>query len=175
MLKSFLYVLLLISLGGVRVHAQSEAEEYYLKAAFVFNFTRYIDWMPSTMGNDFVIGVIGSSPIVEPLNATAKTNMMNGKHIIIRQINSPGEIGFCHVLFISKNYSNSISIILSNTMKGTLTISETDGAATDGVAMNFILVNNKLKFEANLKAISLAGLKASSELLKLAVIVNDKN
>jgi hypothetical protein len=53
-----------------------------------------------------------------------------------------------------------------------LTISEETGFARMGTAFNFVVLNNKLKFEANLNAIYLAGLRASSQLLKLAIIVN---
>ncbi len=168
-----LSLFLLIFVSGYRhIHAQSEAAEYNLKAAFVYNFTRYIEWQPSTMDNNFTIAILGPSPIMGPLNEIARTQTMNGKKIVVRQITNPEEIGFCHVLFIPRSHSSSLGIILSHIPPGILTVSEIDGAAREGVTMNFVIVNNKLKFEANLQSLSDAGLKASSELLKLALIVS---
>jgi hypothetical protein len=66
----------------------------------------------------------------------------------------------------------SLNYILSKTRPGVLTVSEQPGFAEAGTALNFVVVNNRLKFEANLKAISAAGLKAGSQLLKLAIIVD---
>src|SRR2546423_14160613 len=66
--------------------APTEAEEYALKAAFLYNFTKYIEW-PSAEANEkeFIIGVVGSSPIVNPLIEIAKNKTVKGKKIIIHQ------------------------------------------------------------------------------------------
>jgi hypothetical protein len=61
---------------------------------------------------------------------------------------------------------------LEKTNKGTLTVSDEPGLAKQGTAFNFVLVHDKLKFEANLKALYLSGLKVSSQLLKLAIIID---
>jgi hypothetical protein len=75
-------------------------------------------------------------------------------------------------LFISQNSSIPLDDILAKTTgKGILIISEQDGYAELGTAINFVIVNRKLKFEANVKAINAAGLTASSQLLKLAIII----
>jgi hypothetical protein len=118
-----------------------------------------------------VIGVVGTSPIDEPLAQIARSKSWNGKKIVIHHFNSASEISSCHILFIPKNTSEPLDIILSKVPKGTLTVSEKSGYAEHGTAINFIIVDNKVKFESNLKAINSAGLKASSQLLKLAKIV----
>jgi hypothetical protein len=175
MIKKSFYILLLLILGFTKVPGQqdvpSEAEEYALKAVFLYNFSRYVEWIPSTMDEEFIIGVVGSSPVTEPLREIAATKTMKGKKIIVRQFNRPEDIRFAHILFISKQAFYPLDVLLSKTSKGTLTVSERNGAAQEGVAFNFILIEHKLKFEANTKAINTAGLKASSELLKLAVIM----
>jgi hypothetical protein len=166
--------LLLAAFSVLHCAAQqkSQAEEYALKAAFVYNFTRFIEWTPSNDADEFVIGVLGYSPIIKHLQEISQTKSVNGKKIVIKQFYTPDEMKFCHVLFIPRQTNYSLHSILDNVSKGTLTISEEDGYASLGTALNFVVVNNKLKFESNVKAIDAAGLKASSELLRLAIIVN---
>jgi hypothetical protein len=175
MIKRLLFLFILLTGGSLHYsHAQakSEAEEYALKSAFVYNFTRYIEWTPSNDGDEFVIGVIGYSPIIRHLQAIAVSKSVNGKKIVVKQFYTPEEIKFCHILFIPKEVNYSVHSILKNVSKGTLTISEEEGYASQGTALNFVVVNNKLKFESNVKAIDAAGLKASSELLRLAIVVD---
>src|SRR6185436_1334057 len=99
-------------------------------------------------------------------------NTVKGKRIVIRHFNKPDEIANCQILFIPKNSPFQLQAILEKIGKGVLTISEEPGFARQGTAFNFILNNDKVKFEANLKAIYTAGLKAGAQLLKLATIVD---
>jgi len=171
--SSYFFLLLIITGFSNRRQIQWEAEEYDLKAAFMYNFTRYIEWDASVTDKEFIIGVIGSSPINERLEEIARTKNVNNKKIIIRKFSTPDEISFCHILFISRDASFPLDEILAKeAIKGTLIVSEKSGFAAQGTAINFIRVNNKLKFEANMKVINSAGLKVSSQLLKLAIIVD---
>lgn len=171
MLKRFLLFIVLCPFIGNAV-AQTEKQEANLKAVFIYNFTRYIEWEAHNDENNFVIGVIGQSPITGPLMEIAKTNTINNKKIIIRSFSKPEEIGECQILFIPRRTPFVLSSILDKCGKGVLTVSEEEGFSKKGVAFNFVVINDKLKFEANLKALYLAGLKASSQLLKLAIITD---
>jgi hypothetical protein len=156
-----------------RIPAQEESEEYDIKAAFIYQFTNYIDWDSLIPGNEFVIGIIGNSPVSGQLAEIAKTKTVRGKKIVLRQFGKPDEIVPCHILFISRKTSFTLGDILAKIgSKGTLTVSEKVGYAQKGADINFIEVDEKLKFEANPKGINAAGLKASSQLLKLAIIVD---
>jgi hypothetical protein len=150
---------------------KEKAEEYNLKAAFIYNFTKYVEWSAASTSNEFVIGIIGSSLINDPLVEIVKTETVNDKKIIIRQFSKPEDISFCHILFIPQKTTFPLDEILAKTSKGTLVVSEKNGYASQGTALNFVIVGNKLKFEANVKAINAAGLTASSQLLKLAIII----
>ncbi len=159
------------SLPALTLRAQ--ADEYNLKAAFIYNFTQYVDWEPGMVETEFVIGILGPSRVETPLNEIAKTNLVKNKKIAIRFFARPEEITPCNILFISQNAQFPLQEVLLYVSRGTLTISEQPGFAKDGTAFNFVIDdNNKLRFEANLKAINEAGLKAGSQLLKLAKIVN---
>lgn len=174
MLKSLLILISITLCGGVAALAQNKAEESSLKAAFVYNFTKYIDWGIDDP-EEFSIGIIGSSPVYKSLQEIAETKTVNNKKIVIRRFNSPAEITFCNILFIAANCDYSLSSVLNKVGRGTLTISERPGYAERGTAFNFVVVHDKLKFEANVKSIFAAGLKASSQLLKLAKIVDYKS
>jgi hypothetical protein len=151
---------------------KDKASEYNLKAAFIYNFTKYVDWKSGSNDNEFIIGIIGTSPIIDPLTEIVKTETVDNKRISLKQFAKPGDISFCHILFISQNAATSLDAILAKVAnKGTLIVSEQDGYAEQGTAFNFVILNNKLKFEANLKALNTAGLTASSQLLKLAIII----
>lgn len=151
---------------------QSDNKEYNLKAAFIYNFTRFIEWDTLNNRKEFIIGVVNSSPITESFEEIARTKTVKNKKIIIQHFYSADEISECDILFISGNSKISLKEILDKIKsKNTLTISEQEGYAKQGTAINFIVINAKLKFEANTKALKSAGLTASSQLLKLAVIV----
>ena len=170
MIKRFLYLLIICS-AAISAGAQVIDEESKLKAAFVYNFTKYIDWDVPNM-DEFTIGVLGSSSIYNSLIEIARTKTVNDKRIVIRHFNKPEEIINCNILFISANTTHTPEPVLSKVGKGTLTVSEESGFAEQGTAFNFFVKNDKLKFEANVKSINAAGLKASSQLLKLAIIVD---
>ncbi len=169
MFKRFLFLILLYFIPGL--HAIAQNEEANLKAAFIYNFTKYIDWDLANQ-DEFIIGVIGSHPIIESLKEIAASKTVNDKKIVILYFSKPNDITFCNILFISSATPYSLASILSKTDKRTITVSEENGFAEQGTAFNFKIENDKLKFEANVKSIIATGLKASSQLLKLAEIVD---
>lgn len=171
-MKRIVYIIIL-SLTGFSFGFETEAEEYKLKAAFIYNFTMYVEWNPPVSENEFIIGVIDSSPINKHLEDIANTEKVNGKKIIIRKYNKLEDIGFCHILFIPQNCGLLLDdIVVDPDLKRTLTISETEEYAKKGTAINFVEVDSKLKFEVNMNTLHSAGIKASSQLLKLAIIIN---
>jgi hypothetical protein len=170
MLKRITFLLLiLISAGKGIAQGTKEAD---LKAVFIYNFIRYIEWDSSSLKNDFVIGVIGNSRVTKSLSEIARTKTAKNKKIIVRVYEKPEHIEACHILFISRWIPYSLSSVLDQAGKGTLTIGEQPGYAKMGTAFNFVVDRDKLRFEVNLRALYLAGLKAGSQLLKLATIVD---
>jgi len=152
--------------------AQTQEKEANLKAVFIYNFISYVDWGDNDNEDEFVIGILGSSEIDNPIAEIARTNLAKNKTIVIRHFNKVEDISYCKILFIPKNASYNLKPVLEKIDKGVLTITDEPGLAKQGAAFNFVLVNDKLKFEVNLKAVYLAGLKVSSQLLKLATIVD---
>jgi hypothetical protein len=156
---------------------QSEVEEYAAKAAFIYNFTKFVEWQDNSLNtaSTFNIGVLGDSPITGPLNDLASSKKINNKRINIIRYNSASEINNCHILFIPENASSELvrTSVQSPSVKNTLIISERKGLLESGSAINFLIVNNKIRFEVNLSSLNRSNIKASSQLLKLAL--NIKN
>ena len=169
-LKRFILLLFTGFVYGT-VMAQVSEQEANLKAAFIYNFTKYIDWGNYNDRNEFVIDILGDAAIANSLQQIAKEKTINNKPIVVHVLDNPSQATDCDILFISGNCRFTLDKILPMIGKGVLTISEQPGYAEQGTAFNFIIVNNKLKFEANLKAIASAGLKSGSQLLKMAKIV----
>lgn len=167
-------VLLAIQLlGSFTMLKKQTSGEYNVKAAFIYKFTNYVEWDAGIKGDEFVICVLGSSPISEALMPIARANSVKGKRVVIRQCQTADEIGNCHILFISNRSAQPLAEVLGKIPKeGVLTISEKEGFAAAGTSINFIVVDNRLRFEANPKVIYSSGLTVSSQLLKLAVLVN---
>ncbi|HEY4616840.1 MAG TPA: YfiR family protein [Flavobacterium sp.] len=164
------YLIMLIALiGGVKLSAQEEAagKDYALKADFLYRFVDYVYWKNYSKDQTFKIAILERSPITASLLKTTKN-----KKIEIKEYKSLKEIGSCHILFIPYNCTVPIEKILSHfSGKPVLIVTEQNGFGKKGAHMNFVMIENKLKFEVNLKAINKAGIGISSFLLQHAIII----
>ena len=169
MKRSFLTTCLLLLAFTFDVDAQIEK----LQAFFIYNFTKYIEWPPDYQAGNFDILVLGNSAIDTHLKDIASSKKVGNQTIIIKRISSVNEISKCHIVFISKEKSdelpNVISRIGSNSI---LIITEKNGLASMGSAINFVIVNDKQKFELNKRNVTKYGLKISNQIDALAIIVN---
>ncbi len=146
--------------------------EYEVKAAFIYNFLKFIEW-PESAPSDSTINlcIIGDDPFgtaINPVEGDSKSN----KKILIKRYNKPTGLEGCKILFICRSEKRQLSDIL-NAIKNmnVLTISDTEGFAEQGVIINFYIQDNKIRFEINKNAADRAGLKISSRLLSLAKII----
>jgi len=113
-------------------------------------------------------------PFGGALDKIASTKTVGNKKIAVRRFESPGDCAPCHVLFVSSSEAERLDGVIAKT-KGahTLVVGDTEGFARRGVAINFFIERNKVRFEINPAAARRAGLKISSKLLRLARIVTD--
>lgn len=146
------------------------------KAAFLYHFTRYIKWPEIDSSEIFNIGVLGDRKIIGPLEEISRLKNVGGRKIIVSQLDSVEQCAPCHLLFISQSEKKVLTEIISH-LKGshTLTVSDIRNSAEKGVCINFVTVGGKLRFAINRQALENMHLTASSQLLKLATIVNKEN
>ncbi len=158
---------------ALALRAQETApSEYQLKAAFLYNFAKFIEWPPEAFPEDtspFAIGIIGQNPFGIDLERTVKSKLVNGHPFAVIQVRTLAELKHCHILFISPSERKRLPEIL-NSVRNTnvLTVSEVDHFLESGGMINFTMEGNKVRFQIHDEAAKLAGLKISSKLLNLA-------
>lgn len=141
--------------------------EYQIKAAFLYNFASFTEW-PAGLGNTLNLCVYGTDPFGENLDKLQGKNVA-GRSLAVRRTASVEGLGNCQIVFISQPAIGNLPRVLDSLRgKPVLTVADTPGAAREGVAINMILEQNKVAFEANLGAARGQGLDLSSKLLRLA-------
>ncbi len=147
--------------------------EYEVKAVFLYNFTRYLQWPEEPEGEAFAIAVLGESGIVEPLRAIAGQKTVGSLPIVVRQCAAVEEIGRPRILFVARSAVLQLPRVLEKT-RGTsiLIVGEAEGLGSRGVAVNFVLRDGAVKFEMNERALDDARIQVGSQLLKLAILVD---
>lgn len=144
-----------------------------LKAVFLYNFTKYIEWPEAYREGNFVITVYGSSStlLAELRNITA-TKMLGQQKFEIKSTTSLDGIGKSHILFIPQETAFTMNEIAAKLKgKSTLIVTEKSGMAKQGSAINFVVIENKQKFELNKSNAEKYNLKVSSNLSSLAIPV----
>lgn len=155
-------------------HLQETADEYTLKAVYIYTFSQYLTWPQDTPSDNFIIAVIGQSEIFIHLNKIAQKEKVNNRDIIIKQFQSIKDIEFSHILFIPKTTKDLLPQILEKVENlNILLVSEIEGFAQKGAAINFVLAENGVKFEINQEVLKQVRINASSQLLRLAILVKN--
>lgn len=150
--------------------------EYLIKAAYLYQFGRYVQWPAHAFASDgspLVIGVLGADPFSGVLEKIARTKRIEGRPIAIRRFASMAEYSPCHILFISSSLSpeHKAAAIQKSRQSALLLVGEEPGFTEQGGTVNFFLDENKIRFEINLEIAKQDQLKISSKLLSLAKIV----
>lgn len=164
----------LIFAFGFRGFTQgSPPSEYQIKAAFLYNFAKFVEWPPQAFagpGSPMVIGVLGKNVFGGDLERTIRNKTVNNHPFQFKEFHSVPEATNCQILFISASEKDRLPKILDG-LRGAsvLTVSETDQFIGDGGMINFVIEDNKIHFQINDDAAKKAGLKISSKLLNLAM------
>ncbi len=156
--------------------AWASSVEYRIKTAFLYNFTKFIEWPThgGKNGQSFTIGILGEDPFGSEMEALAG-KAVGGESLKIQRYPSWNDQAVkCDILFISGSEEKNLPEILRH-LDGlpVLTVGDTAVYAKRGVMINFFMEDNKVRFRINLKQAQRAGFKISSRLLKLAVILED--
>ena len=170
---TILATLFLISADYVRMPVLQDpnSSNAKIKATFIYNFTKYIDWPTKYKEGNFVIGVLGTTSFYNDLTSLLSTKTVGAQKFEIKSYTNVESLtGVCHILFIPAENSAWLPDVLKK-MKGksTLIITEKAGLAKQGSAINFIVENNKQRFELNKINIEKYSLKVSSSLMALAI------
>ena len=193
-IKVYILVVLALALFVMPIAAQArehtaQSREYQIKAAFLYNFIKFVDWPKEKIGDSdepIIIGLIGEDPfgdVFEPI----KDKKVKGRGIVIKRFKSWEELKKssgedkaelarkiealtkCHLLFICSSEKKNLKEIINSVKDhSVLTVGEMEGFLESGGIINFLMEEKKVRFEVNLVAARQAGLEIRSKLLRLA-------
>jgi hypothetical protein len=153
----------------------NQATEYKVKAAFLYNFSRFVTWPENTPRENgkFNLCILGSDPFRELLNPLSGKSIQNSS-LNIKRLATLDQQHTCQIIFISQTGSRNLKHIMSALKKQpVLTVSDIKDFTAYGGIIQFKLVDNKVRFNINIDNASRAGLTISSKLLSLATIVSN--
>lgn len=137
---------------------------------FIYNFSRLIEWPANYRSGPFVIGVLGAVEITTELELYTKGKKVGTQDINIIRYKTAKDITTCHILFVPFEKTKQMPEILGTLNgKSTLIITEKNGALEDGSAINFIIIEDKLKFEIKPENATKLGIKFSSKLQEMSM------
>jgi hypothetical protein len=149
--------------------------EYEVKAAFLFNFVKFVEWPAGAAGTDpesLRVCVIGEDPFGDALPGVMKGKSFQGRAFEVHHVSRGQKVRSCQVLFISSSEQRNVrSLLRSLQGASVLTVGDSAGDAKQGCVIGFRLEDNRVRFEINMKAAKLANLKISAKLLSLAKVV----
>ncbi|RPJ48001.1 MAG: YfiR family protein [Candidatus Latescibacterota bacterium] len=179
-MKKRLTILLLLPILGTTLpwtpfaHA-GQPSEYEIKAAFLYNFAKFVTWPEWKFdGKDapIVIAVLGGDPFGEVLDQTVKDKTIAGRPLHVRRIQSVRESKGVHLLFFGRMAAADLERAVHGLDKeGLLAVGDSDGFALRHGTIGFFMEENRVRFEVNVAAAEAAGLKISSKLLQLARVI----
>ena len=167
-------LVLILSLSPVAMALQPAPQplrQYRIKAAFLYNFAKFVEWPPEAFDDEdstLVLGVLGDDPFGAALQSLAGKTV-RGRRLTIKRFDSLLDLSHCHILFITSSVQEQQQKALQS-LEGSnvLTVGEMQRFVQMGGIINFVIRKNKLRFEINLDAGKRAGLVISSQLLRLA-------
>lgn len=159
---------------GLPARAQDTGPtEYQLKAAFLYNFVKFVKWptqVYASATSPTIFGVLGKNVFGDDLKKAIHGKVLNHHPLQFKAFDAVEQATNCQVLFISPSERSRFPQILATLRdKGILTVSESGRFIPDGGMINFIIVKRKIRFQINNQAARQAGLIISSDLLNLAV------
>jgi hypothetical protein len=154
---------------------QPRPNEYQVKAAYLYNFAKFVKWPVATApdkNGSFSICVLGPDPFGGTLDSTLAGESLDNKPVVVKRISKPQGTADCRILFINSAEQGHLKEILAALdQESILTVSDMPDFSERGGMIQFVLEGGKVRFEVNLSSAEKARLTLSSELLKVATTV----
>lgn len=152
----------------------SKSGEYTLKAAFLYNFAKFVEWPTETLERteSFKVGLLGKDPFGKELDELMRGKTVHNKPLVVQRLESLEAAADCQMIFISASEADRLEEILK-TLAGrpVLVVGDMPRFIHRGGMVGLSVENQKVRFSINEKPADAAGLKISSQLLKLAKMV----
>ena len=150
----------------------SQDVDYKAYTLFLYNFMKYIEW-PAEASGDFVIGVVGDSPIKKELLVLSENKKVKGRKIVMQIINSPEDALLCTMIYIPSSKSAMLKPITEKIRgKAVLIVAQREGLAKKGAGISFMIDDDDvLKFDINKSVLNRQNLKVANILVQLGILV----
>lgn len=169
-----LLLILLVSVSGARAQANPPSE-YQVKAAFLFNFAKFIDWPSNAFAgpqSPFAICILGADPFGKTIDDAMERKMIGDHPVVVQRAKDAADARRCQMVFVSASEKQRTAEIIGRLQGASvLIVGETERFADSGGTIELMLEQNHVRFAINTDAAETAGLKISSKLLALAKIV----
>lgn len=150
-------------------------DEYRVKAVFLYNFAKFVDWPPQAFKSPtdpIVICVLGTNPFGDALAETAAGKAIGGRRFQVREVADAQQAAGCQILFITASERKRAAWLINQIGNaGILIVGETDGFTADGGVINFKIESGSVRLQINVEAARRQQLHISAKLLSLAEIV----
>lgn len=164
-------MIVLCLVSAVCAQSQARPSEYQVKAAYLYNFGKFVNW-PDSGQTEFHLCVLGDDPFGDNLDSTITNATINGKKVAARRLSSVQDAEGCEIAFIAASESARLERDLAALKKlHVLTVSDMPDFLRRGGIIQFVEEDRKVRFQVNLKAAQESGFTLSSELLKVAAKV----
>jgi hypothetical protein len=153
------------------------APEYLLKAVFLLNFARFVEWPRAAFdapGEPIVIGILGNDPFGAGLDELVAAETIGGRPLVVRRYGLDDDTSACHILFVGGLPSDEVGRAMARLSgRHVLTVGEGDDFARASGMIQFVTIGSKLRLRINARAARAAGLEISSKLLRQGDVVGE--
>lgn len=171
MIAGTLLMLLAGASSPCAAQSNPQATEYQVKAAYLYKFIGYVEWPPraqAASGAPLTIGVIGADGLVDDLQQAVAGRGIQGRAISVRKLGHGDPVAGLQMLFIGRTASDIAGLLAAARESGVLTVTESEDAFAMGSVINFVVVQDKIRFDIALQSAERAHLRISSRLLAVA-------
>jgi hypothetical protein len=175
--RIFIFLCLILLVSGARqpARAQAAADEYRIKAAFLFHFAQFIEWPDGALDArdpSLILCIFDDEPRLAEMQSTVEGKLIGSRVLRVRLLSPALELQGCNIVFLSRDQAQRQAAVLRR-LRGQpmLTVGESANFLSEGGIIRFHLEENKIHFDINHGASDLSHLKISSQLLLLASAV----
>jgi len=160
------------------IRAQAPGDEAQVKAAFVYNFIKFVDWPSDVVqrsGDSIVVAVIGDGGVADAAEHLLGGKQVGDRRVVVRRLKADQSLAGVHAIFVTETDAKKVHRVLDGASgHPILSIGDAGGFAASGGIIGLVIEDRKVRFEIDQDAADSAGLKISSKLLALSRVVHSK-
>ena len=163
----------LVAVGGIAMPQSTPPTQSEVQAVYLYNFAKFVRWPQESKHDALTICIVGDKIYSDTLTRVVAGEHIEGHPLAVRFIEQPADEAGCDILFIGLAAKEHLTSLLANAInKPMLTVSDIPGFVGQGGMIQFLLIDNRVRFSVDIRAVQRSGIDLSSELLKVAAKVS---